>query len=472
MKRLLSFCLCVLFGMTSSAQSLRVSENNRYLETEDDKPFLWLGDTAWELFHKLNREEALEYLDKRKEQGFSVIQAVILAENDGLRTPNPYGDIPLIDFSPAQPNEAYFEHVDFIMDAANERGLYVGLLPTWGDKLYSPNPGAGPEVFTKENAKVFGEFLGKRYRDHQLVWILGGDRIVGNAEVMEIWRAMAKGLSIGDKDAHLISYHPRGATSSSYWLHNEDWLDFNMYQSGHTHNFMAVYDFAEEDWLKQPIKPTLEAEPAYEDIPLSFWKYIDWTDPKRIPDSALWENGLLKDKTHFPEGYFTDYDVRVHAYWNLLSGSLGYTYGNNTVWQMFKKGGYYAIPCLTDWREALDRPGANDIRHVRKLFEAYPFAQLVPDQSIVYGKNSKGENHIRAAQAADKSFLMVYLAQGQSVDIHTGKMQQDFTVRWFNPRNGEMIEGESLEPGEIRTFLPPSQGEGNDWMLVLDARKD
>lgn len=472
MKLLLSFYLCVLLGLAGTAQSLQVSKNNRYLETEDGKPFLWLGDTAWELFHKLNREEALEYLDKRKEQGFTVIQAVILAENDGLRTPNPYGDIPLIDFSPVQPNEAYFEHVDFIMDAANERGLYVGLLPTWGDKLYSPNPGAGPEVFTKENAKVFGAFLGSRYRDHQLVWILGGDRIVGNAEVMEIWRAMAIGLASGDEGTHLISYHPRGATSSSYWLHNEDWLDFNMYQSGHTHNFMAVYDFAEVDWLKQPIKPTLEAEPAYEDMPLSFWEYIDWKDPKRIPDSALWESGLLKEKTHFPEGYFTDYDVRVHAYWNLLSGSLGYTYGNNTVWQMFKKGGPYAIPCLTDWHEALDRPGANDIRHIRSLFERYAFEKLIPDQSIVYGKNSKGENHIRAAQSADKSFLMVYLAKGQSVDIYTGKMQQDFTVRWFNPRNGEMIEGESLEPGAIRSFLPPGQGVGNDWMLVLDAQED
>ena len=144
MKALYTTFALMALSLSVTAQSLRVSDNARYLQTDDGKPFLWLGDTAWELFHKLNREEAVEYLDKRKEQGFSVIQAVVLAENDGLRTPNPYGELPLVDLSPARPNEKYFEHVDFIVAEANARGLYVGMLPTWGDKLYSPNPGAGP----------------------------------------------------------------------------------------------------------------------------------------------------------------------------------------------------------------------------------------------------------------------------------------------------------------------------------------
>ena len=50
--------------------------------------FFWLGDTAWELFHRLNREEADKYLKNRAE-GFTVIQAVAMAEFDGLTEPNP-----------------------------------------------------------------------------------------------------------------------------------------------------------------------------------------------------------------------------------------------------------------------------------------------------------------------------------------------------------------------------------------------
>lgn len=127
----------------ASLPRLEVSDNQRFL-TADGKPFFWLGDTAWELFHRLTREEAVAYLDARARQRFNVIQAVALAEFDGLDIPNAYGDLPLIDRDPlrpattagADPREAaaydYWDHVEFIVDEANRRGLYVGLLPTWG----------------------------------------------------------------------------------------------------------------------------------------------------------------------------------------------------------------------------------------------------------------------------------------------------------------------------------------------------
>ncbi|MGB5435015.1 MAG: DUF4038 domain-containing protein, partial [Maribacter sp.] len=73
-----------------TAQRLVVSENQRFIMTEDGKPFFWMADTAWELFHRCNREQAAHYLEKRAAQGFNVIQAVALAEIDGIYTPNPY----------------------------------------------------------------------------------------------------------------------------------------------------------------------------------------------------------------------------------------------------------------------------------------------------------------------------------------------------------------------------------------------
>ncbi|MGM0945528.1 MAG: DUF4038 domain-containing protein [Bacteroidota bacterium] len=94
------------------SQQLAISSNQRYLINEEDStPFFWLGDTAWELFHKLDREEAIHYLSTRAKQGFTVIQAVILAERDGVRTPNAYGELPFHDLDPKQPNEAFFQQV-------------------------------------------------------------------------------------------------------------------------------------------------------------------------------------------------------------------------------------------------------------------------------------------------------------------------------------------------------------------------
>jgi hypothetical protein len=468
----LTLFLILLFPLFVSAQALRVSENKRYLETEKGKPFLWIGDTAWELFHKLDREEAVEYLENRAEKGFTVIQAVVLAELDGLRTPNALGDLPLIDLDPAKPNEKYFEHVDFIVNKAEELGLFIGMLPTWGDKVPNIIGGDGPVVFTPENAGVFGKFLGERYKNKPIIWILGGDRNVDSDTTFHIWKNMAAGLRAGDGGRHLISYHPRGVHSSSYWLHNEDWLDFNMYQTAHFHRYQKVYENAMHDYNLSPVKPTIEAEPAYEDIGMEFWTFEEWRNNPEVYKTVFDSDNLVKNREFFKKGFFTDYDVRVHAYWDLLSGACGYTYGNNAVWQMFKKGKKVVIPCLYDWRESLDRPGANQIRHIRKLFEQRDFSKLVPDQSAIYGKNYKDDNQIRAAVASDASFLIAYMAKGQPVTIVMKKIKgPKVSAWWYNPRNGEANPiGEFGNVG-FQTFAPPSSGENNDWILVLDDKK-
>ncbi len=460
--------ICI-FSLNTFAQQLRVHESQRYLETTDGKPFLWIGDTAWELFHKLNREEATEYLENRAAKGFSVIQAVVLAENDGLRTPNSYGEIPFINLDPTQPNEKYFEHVDFIVNKAEELGLVIGMLPTWGDKIFSENPGAGPVVFSKKNAAVYAEFLGNRYKDKPVVWILGGDRNIANNEVLEIWREMAAGLQRGDGGKHLITYHPRGGVSSSKTLNQEEWLDFNMYQSGHGQRYNNVYDYARNDLSLVPKKPTVDGEPAYEDIAVKFWDYMNFSKPstQRVPDDVLDRNHLIKDKSFFKDGFFDAHDIRVHAYWDFLSGAAGYTYGNNAIWQMFKKGGEVAIPCLYDWRESMNCPGAFDLMHVRTLLEDR-FYKIIPNQQLVASKIGGGENYIAAATSTDNSFALVYLAKGQLVQVNMDLLPGKTRASWFNPRNGFKKEIGTFRNEGIKDFTAPSSGNENDWMLLFE----
>jgi hypothetical protein len=52
----------------STLPHLRVSDNHRFLVTTSGAPFFWLGDTAWELFHRLTREEARFYFAARQRQ--------------------------------------------------------------------------------------------------------------------------------------------------------------------------------------------------------------------------------------------------------------------------------------------------------------------------------------------------------------------------------------------------------------------
>ncbi len=471
MKKIVVIVICLLAVTNLLSQSLTISDDGRFIENQEGKPFLWIGDTAWELFHKLDREEAIDYLTIRAKQGFTLIQAVVLAENDGLKIPNSYGEIPLIDLDPEKPNENYFKHVDFIVDKANDLGLVVGLLPTWGDKVFSLHPGAGPVVFNAKNAKTYGEYLGNRYKDKSIVWILGGDRDIANSEVLEVWRAMAKGLHKGDKGSHLITYHPRGGSSSSNFIHNESWLDFNMYQSGHGDKFNKVYQWAETDYLKDPKKPFVDGEPAYEGISVKFWEFCDFKTPKKVPEKVLDDNGIIKDASYFQKGFFTDYDIRVHAYWDFLSGACGYTYGNNAVWQMFKKGGAISIPCIADWYTSLTHDGASQLIHLKKIFEVYSISKLQPDQSIIYGINPHNEEHIRAAKSSEGKWVLIYLSKGQKVKVVMHKvLDKTVIANWYNPKDGTMTAIGEFSNREILEFSPPSSGIGNDWLLILEGK--
>ena len=247
---------------------LRVSDNRRFLVHDDGSPFFCLGDTAWCIFHRLTREEADIYLENRAAKGFSVIQAVVLAEHGGLREPNAYGEREFIDGDIRRPNEKYFEHVDYIVDKAASLGLHIGMLPTWGDKVGVNYWGDGPARFiNEENAGYWGEFVGERYGGKPIIWILGGDRPGDCNE--EIWRRMAAGIKRAEKETHLMTYHPTGGFSSTQWFHDEEWLDFNMLQSGHA-AFADTWKRIGSDYTRTPAKPCIDGEPGYEDHPDAF----------------------------------------------------------------------------------------------------------------------------------------------------------------------------------------------------------
>lgn len=433
---------------------LKVSDNRRFLITESGQPFFWLGDTAWELFHRLNREEALRYLDDRAAKGFTVVQAVALAELDGLNDPNPYGHKPLLDHDPTRPDvkegpdNDYWDHVDFIVREANRRGLYLGFLPTWGDK-WNKKWGVGPEIFTPQNAEIYGEWLGRRYRDAGLVWILGGDRPVENDTHRQILRAMARGLRRGDGGAHLITFHPTGGSSSSRYFHDEDWLDFNMCQNGHVAEFTGRYDQTRKDYDRTPIKPVLDGEPIYEDHPISFKA-----------------NDL---------GHSVAADVRRPLYWDLFSGAFGHTYGHHSVWQMWAPGRNPINNPLMPWSAALLQPGAAQMQHAKHLLLSRPFLTRIPDDSILVPDRvttsvpGAGRYRFVATRDTEGTYAMIYAPVGRSFQVRM-EVIRGATVRawWFDPRTGEATSiGEFPNTGQ-REFTPPSPGELLDWVLVLD----
>ena len=468
---LLLLCHFLLIGIKIQAQYLQVSENSRYLIKDDGTPFFWLGDTAWELFHRLNRDEIDYYLRNRASKGFNVVQCVILSEINGLTVPNREGNLPLVNLDPEQPNEAYFELVDYAVSTADKYGIYLAMLPTWGAHVEDKESAVfdNLHIFDQKNAKDYGSFLGKRYRSSwNVIWVLGGDRPAD--EQLPLWEAMAEGLTAGSGGKQLMTYHPRGQQSSSFWLHNKEWLDFNMLQTGHQEPGFPVYDWIAHDYALTPVKPVLNAEPAYEDM-------------------GYWFNPV--------NGRYDAYHVRKNAYWCVFAGAFGHTYGNNNIWQMYREEYQPVIWARIPWNEALEQPGASQMRHLRNLIASRPMLSRIPDQNLLINPDHKipvvnvAENqglsqnpssstdHIRITRDGtnnqqDATYIMIYLPYYKTFTVSTSVIEgKELNVWWYNPRTGEVIPGGkipntgSFSHSNWSPWIKEEQG-GPDWVVVLD----
>jgi hypothetical protein len=422
---------------------LQVTQDGHYLQYDDGTPFFWLGDTGWELFHRLKKEEIEKYLENRSQKGFNVIQAVILAEFDGLKKPNQYGEIPLVDLDPTKPNEKYFELIDWTVQQAMKKNMFMGLLPTWGDKVIKMW-GQGPIIFNEANAYVYGKWLGNRYKVYpNIIWILGGDRppVNDSSDKKELWRSMAKGILEGTNKKAIITYHPSGESSSAKFWPDEAWLNIHMFQSGHGRKDIPVWDWVKRDRELKPTKPVLDGEPNYEDHP------INWNKNN---------------------GYFRDYDVRRQTYRSVFSGACGVTYGNQAMWQFYSEREEPVAFPERSWIETLDRPGAFQVGYLKKLIESRSANNRVPDQSIIkVGQGEKGE-YVTAYRDAGNQYCMVYLPVGKKISVDVSFMSAaSIRTYWFNPRNGKNEHSEILIREAVMNFTPPTIGIENDWVLVI-----
>lgn len=448
------FC-CALAAGLCAAPRLQVSENKRFLVSGTGQPFFYLGDTAWELFHRLNREEADRYLKDRADKGFTVIQAVALAELNGLDDPNAYGHRPLVENDPTRPDikegpqNDYWDHVDYIVNKAEELGLMIGFLPTWGDKWNPKWAKDSKVIFHAANAESYGAWLGARYRSKPIIWILGGDRPIETDEAKETIRAMARGLRRGDGGEHLMTFHPPGGQGSATWFHDDEWLSFNMRQNGHVTEFTARYTQTKVDYDRTPVKPVLDGEPIYEDHPISF-------NAKEL-------------------GHSVAADVRRPLYWNLFSGAFGHTYGHHSVWQMYAPGRNPINAPLQPWFEAISQPGAGQMQHGRKLIESRPFLTRVPDDSVIVTGSvptsipGAGQKRLVATRDLEGTYAMVYTPVGRKFSVRMNVISgARVKAWWFNPRTGQAEAAGEFSNAGPREFEPPTPGEMIDWVLVLD----
>lgn len=450
----------ITFGQSKTTKlpwengKLKITENGRYLQHENGEPFFWLGDTGWLLPERLNRDEAEFYLAECSKRGYNVVQIQTI---DRVPAINAYGQSSMPDgFNFKNIDQkgvyGYWDHLDFIIKAAEKRGIYIGMDCIWGGLV-------GSGQMDVKQAQAYGKFLAERYKNSpNIIWFIGGD-IRGDLKT-EVWEALAVSIKAVDKN-HLMTYHPRGRTSSATWFNNAEWLDFNMFQSGHRRygqrkgdgDYTIAENTEEDNWMyvekslaMTPLKPIIDGEPSYEDIP----------------------QGLHDEN----EVRWTANDVRRYAYWSVFAGSFGHTYGHNSIMQFYKPGVSGSFFPTRYWYDCLKDPGYNQMKYLKALMLAFPFFERIPDQTVIAGQN--GERYDRAIATRGKDYLLVYNYTARPMQVDLSKISgAKKKCWWFNPKNGELQFIGEFDSKIIIFVLDIAYNAGNDRVLIaVDSVKD
>lgn len=360
------------------------------------KPFFYLADTVWSAFTNITMEEWEFYLDKRKNQGFNVLQINTLPQWD--RSMSDIGIYPFATedgqkFEFAMWNEAYYERAKVMCQMAVDYGfqlalvvLWLNFVPgTWGSKYIDMN--IMPEDFVeKYTQKVYEEF-----EQFDPIYVISGDTDFDTPEAISYYKTALDKMCELSPDSLKTFHIKRGYD----YIPQEflDKIDFYMFQSGHNVDGQDMaYILAETFYDKYPKKPIINAEPCYEQMGYSRQVY----------------------------GRFKRFDVRKAAWSSLLSGaSAGVTYGAHGVWNWHKVN-KLKNPVLGEgfdeplpWEEALRLMGAWDYGYIRYLFEHYEIEYLQPANDLL--ENNTKE--IRLAKS-DKGIYLLYVPSNTKIVIN------------------------------------------------------
>lgn len=446
------FCQNVI----ASNWKLSVSENHRFLQYEDGTPFFWLGNTMWLLPQKLDREEVSSCFQTCEQLGYNVVLVQVLNDVPSVNVYGHYShpdteqekwDLDRWDDASA---DGYWNHLDYIVHEAEKHNIYVAMTCIWGGLVKKG-------LMNEDEARQYGTFLAKRYGDNpNIIWVIGGD-IQGNVK-REVWNALATTIKSLDHQ-HLMTFHPRGRHTSATWWADAAWLDFHMYQSGHRAYGQRLNDITypipddtEEDcwmyvdstWTHKPLKPVIDGEPSYEDIP----------------------KGL-----HFPDGpRWKAHDVRRYAYWDVFAGAFGHTYGHNAIMQMHKPGTKiaYSNTCKP-WHEALSDSGCTQMQYLKSLILSFPFYERIPDQTIIYKNN--GAKYQRLIACRGNDYLMVYNYSTPEMYIDLTKISgKRKSVWWMDAETGKMTYLGCFKNNKMRFKTPHTDNStfGDGVLIAFD----
>ncbi len=412
----------ILVFSESFSQPFPLKVNGHYLTDATGKPFLYHADTGWQLPWKLNKQETIDYFDDRKRKGFNAIQIQILPHR--LNQTNTDGQKPFLQPGDlTAPNPAYFDHIEWIVKTANDKGLALLVSPLWASRWEQD----WHNYFTAGAAETYGTYLARTFKTYpNIVWVHGGDDDA--LALHQAIRLFAKTIkTIAPHQLH--TFHGSGK-SSSVFFHADDWLDLNTAYS-YAHKGLADQILA--DYQKNPVKPTIMGESHYDD-----------NDNK-----------------------MGAYRMRQQAYLSILSGAAGHAYGHGSLWDTDE-----------NWRKGLAAESAEDVKLMKDFFTSFQWQTLIPNAKtdLITEGRLDSTSYATSAMAGDGSLAVIYVPNLRKIDVDlTSFRGKTIVAQWYDPTNGkyENVAGSPFKKSKQLSFMSPKMNsrKETDFILVLKAEK-
>lgn len=403
----------------SGADIFPIVMNKGYLYNNQGEHFLINGDSPWALIVGPDHAGIEQYLENRREKGINAI-IVDLVEHKINGPDDAFGNSPFLesgDFS--KPNDIYFENAAFVFEKAQEKGMAVFVFPAYlgypggEDGWYEDIIRCGPTTMY-----AYGKYVANKYKDFKnIIWLIGGDR---NGAIEEI-HAMVKGIE-EVKSNQIFSVHNARNQSGITMYPNQDrkpsgWIDLNTTYSECSSTPKRLIEDYQRNFPFFYMEGTYEGEGA---------------------------SGIC---------------VRSQIYWSVLTGALGYFFGNYPLYTFYD---------IKDWKNALNTPGSSDLQHAGDFFRAIPWFNLVPDINHTtltdgYG-SSTDATFVAAARMKDGSSVIVYTPEQHSLSINMSRISGNKSrVWWFQPSTGKTEPVGLVNNSGTISYMPPGTG---DWVLI------
>ena len=459
MKYSLSIFLLVVAGLwnavlpataaPSSVYPLHPSANGRYMLDASNTPFLIIGDGPHTILAKLSNSDAATYLTDRGQRGFNALWIELLCDsytfgygNEGdpnygrdVNGNNPFTSTLAGGFYDlTTPNEAYWSHVDYIVQQAAANGLQC---------MFTPLDQGGWTQTSLVNGTTrcqqYGQFLGNRYRNYpNIIWEFGNDFQLWRTQLNDaVILAIADGLRSTDPN-HLITIELDYPVSESQ--DDSNWIPRINMNSVYT--YFTTYIETLVAYNKTTVMPVLFMEEHYED------------------ETLFSETG-------------TPNILRRQEYWSLISGALaGHMYGS-----------YWTDRFATNWQSHLNTQAVRELGYFKSLMTSVAWYNLVPDQThslLTAGYGTFGDTgHVgnndcaMAARAPDGSLAIIYTPVSHNMTIAMGNFAGLVTARWFDPTNNtfQTVVGSPFPNTGSHNFATPGNNSAGDpdWVLLLQA---